>query len=253
MTMRFFYTILIVFIMMMSSCSKPASQSTPATNTQQTSQAPDLTNQFNALSAEVSALKDKIDAVSNNLDSMSKDFTKLKASPGLNLTDQVKKLDTDFPVLKDKVDSMSNSLTSITKDLNVVSSKVDSISNANTRLASQIAALEPGSALLSTENDGYTISSTKFGPFIIMKRGVSPYQEGFKVKLGIGNLTPATFKGARLHVTLGNQQTKIYNVSDEISPQAYTNVEIAITPASADEIKTLQVGLELSQIYLKTK
>jgi len=250
---RLLTVILFGSVVITSSCSKPASKPTPATNAQQTTQAPDLTNQFNTLSAEISALKDKVDAVSNNFDSMTKDFAKLKASPGPNLNDQIKKLDADFPVLKDKVDSMSNNLTSVSKDLNVVSSKVDSISNANTRLASQIAALEPGSALLSTENDGYTISSTKFGPFIIMKRGVSPYQEGFKVKLGIGNLTPVAFKGARLHVTLGNQQTKIYNVSDEISPQAYTNVEIAITPASADEIKTLQVGLELSQIYLKTK
>jgi hypothetical protein len=252
MTMRLFYAIFLILSMMMSGCNKPVKEA-PSASAQNTSPASSQTNDFTAINSDLSAVKEKVDALSSNFESMSKDFTKLMASPGINLTDQVKKLETDFTVLKDKVDIMSNDLASTSKGLNALSNKVESISNAYTGLASKIAALEPANALLSTENEGYTISSTKFGPFIIMKRGVSPYQEGFKVKLGIGNLTGASFKGARLHVTIGNQQTKIYNISDELSPQAYTNVEIAITPARADEIKTLQVGLELSQIYLKTK
>jgi peptidoglycan hydrolase CwlO-like protein len=254
MVTRLSAVILLGLTMIISGCNKPAVEAPPA-SAQKTAPAPafDPSSQLNTLNSDLSTLKEKVDLLSNNLDSMSKDFAKLKASPELNLTDQVKKLDADFPILKDKVDSMSNNLASISKDLSSVSNKIDSISNNYAGLASQMAALEPNNALLSTESEGYTIANTKFGPFIIMKRGVSPYQEGFKVKLGIGNLTPAAFKGARLHVTLGNQQNKIYNISDELSPQAYTNVEIAITPAKADEIKALQVGLELSQIYLKTK
>jgi hypothetical protein len=252
MAIRLFCTILLIFAMIMSGCDKPAKEATSA-SARKTEQADDLTSHINALNSDISTLKEKVDSLSINFDSMSKDFTLLKASSGLNLADKVKKLDTDFPVLRDKIDSMSNDLASISTDLNTVSNKVDSISKASAGLASRVAALEPGSAILSTENEGYTISSTKFGPFIIMKRGVTPYQEGFKVKLGIGNLTAAAFKGARLHVTIGNQQSKIYNISEELSPQAYTNVEIAISPARADEIKTLQVGLELSQMYLKTK
>jgi ABC-type transporter Mla subunit MlaD len=244
--------ILLGLAIIMSGCNKPAKESTTA-SAQNNAAVPYAVNQFNALNTDLSTVKDKVDALSNNVDSLSKEFQKLKASPDLNLSEQVKKLNTDFPVLKEKMDSMSNNLASVSKDLNDVSNKVDSISNACAGLTSKIASLEPGNALLSTENEGYTIASTKFGPFIILKRGVSPYQEGFKVKLGVGNLTGATFKGARLHVTLGNQQTKIYNLSDEISPQAYTNVEIAVSPAKTDEIKTLQVGLELSQMYLKTK
>jgi len=252
---------------MISGCKQAPKDTTPS-SVQKVSQAPDLTDQIKALNADLSILRDKVDSVSNNLSSISDDYTKLKASPALKLTDQVKKLNADLSILRDKVDSISNNLNSInlnsiSNNLKSISNNVDSISNDYAKLASRITALEPSNALLSTVSEGYTIASTKFGPFIITKKGASQYQDGFKVKLGIGNFTSATFKGAKLHVTWGvlsgqdkkwiNEQSKEFNITDELSSGAYTNVEIALTPAKADEIKTIQVGIELSQIYLKTR
>jgi hypothetical protein len=61
------------------------------------------------------------------------------------------------------------------------------------------------SATVSTEREGYGVARTQFGPFTVANRGVTPYLDGFKVKLAIGNLTSATFHGVKLTVTWGLQ------------------------------------------------
>jgi|WetSurMetagenome_2_1015567.scaffolds.fasta_scaffold51878_2 hypothetical protein len=257
--------ILLLLAVMITSCSRPAKE--PAKVKPQQS-APEQTYASSkedraALISEMTALKDKVDLLTNYFQAMSRDFAKLKTSSGSDLTEQVKKLDTDFTSMKEKVDSISDNFSSVSKDLNTLSARVDSMSNNYARLSSQVSSLEPSSAFLSTENEGYAIAGTQFGPFVITRRGVAPYQDGFRVKLGIGNLTAASFKGAKLRVTYGNfssrdkkftdEQSKLFNISDELSAGANTNVDIALSPVKAEDIKTIQVGLELSQMYLKTK
>jgi archaellum component FlaC len=264
--------ILLSLILMIFGCDKAPKKTTTSTSTQVASPATQdtalieryasLTTNFNEeidkLNADLIILRDEVALISN-------DYTELKASPALNLTDQVTTLSADLTTLKEKVDSISVKVDSISKDINSISTKVDSMSNEYNKVAYRVTALEPSDVLLSTENEGYAVANTKFGPFIITKRGTSQYDDGFKIKLGIGNFTNATFKGARLNVTWGvlsgkdkkikwiNKQSKEFDITDELSSGAYTNVEIALTPASAEEIKTIQVGIELSQVYLKTK
>ena len=204
-----------------------------------------LNEQINKLNSELIILSEKVDAIST-------DYTALKASPALGLTDQVKKMSADLSKLNERVDSISAKVDSTSKDISSISAKVDSISNDYSNVAYRVTALEPGSALLNTEKEGYAIADTKFGPFIITRRGVSRYNDGYKVKLGIGNFTNATFKGARLDVAWGSH-SKGFDVSDELASGAYTNVEIVLAPAGAEEIKVIRVGVELSQVYLKTK
>jgi hypothetical protein len=257
--------ILLLFAVMISSCNKPEKEPVKASPQQS---APAKTagpsNEENEpLISEMTALKDKVDLLIKYFQAMSKDFSKLKSFSESDMTEQVKKLDADFTSMKEKVDSVSGNFASISKDLNTLSARVDSMSNNYARLSSQVSALEPGSAFLSTENEGYAIANTQFGPFVITRRGVTPYQDGFRVKLAIGNLTAASFKGAKLRVTFGSfssrdkkftdEQSKLFNISDELSANAFTNVDIALSPVNAEEIKTIQVGLELSQMYMKTK
>jgi hypothetical protein len=259
---RILSIIFLSMTVMLFGCNR-SSKEPVTSNTQKATPTSDLTNQVKTVYSDLSDLRDKVDAISVNVDAISKDLATIKASPTSEIGKQVEKLDTNFPILKDKVDSISTSLISVSKDLNSVSSNVDSLSGDYVRLASQVIALEPSNALLSTENEGYAIAGTKFGPFVITKRGMSQYQDGYKVKLGIGNLTMASYKGAKLHITWGvlsghdrkwtNEQNKDFTIADELSSGSYTNVEIAITPARAEEIKTIQVGLDLTQIYLKTR
>lgn len=67
----------------------------------------------------------------------------------------------------------------------------------------RVLALESAEATVSTEEEGYDIAKTKFGPFTVSCRGATPYLDGFKVKLRIGNLTNAMFNGAKLNISWG--------------------------------------------------
>jgi len=73
----------------------------------------------------------------------------------------------------------------------------------------RVSALESGEATVSTEEEGYDIAKTKFGPFTVSCSGATPYLDGFKVKLRIGNLTNAKFNGAKLNICWGPRFPKL--------------------------------------------
>jgi hypothetical protein len=130
----------------------------------------------------------------------------------------------------------------------------------------RVSALESGEATVSTEEETYDIAKTKFGPFTVSSRGATPYLDGFKVKLRIGNLTNAKFHGAKLNIAWGppydnkksnyedwskNQKKKTIDLTTSFSPGAFNDIEIALTPAKAEEIKAFTVGIELNQLALR--
>jgi hypothetical protein len=130
----------------------------------------------------------------------------------------------------------------------------------------RVSALESGEATVSTEEEAYDIAKTKFGPFTVSSRGATPYLDGFKIKLRIGNLTNAKFNGAKLNISWGppydnknsnyeewskNQKKKTVDLTTSFSPGAFNDIEIALTPAKAEEIKSFTVGIELNQLALR--
>lgn len=130
----------------------------------------------------------------------------------------------------------------------------------------RLSALESGDASVSTEEEGYDVAKTKFGPFTVSTRGAVPYLDGFKVKLRIGNLTNANFNGAKLNVAWGpplteknaeewsmNQKRKKIDLTTRFLSGAFTDVEIVLTPAKAEEIKSITIGIELNQLSLRAR
>lgn len=133
----------------------------------------------------------------------------------------------------------------------------------------RVSALESGEATVSTEEAGYGVAKTKFGPFTVSTRSATPYLDGFKVKLRIGNLTNANFNGAKLNVNWGppldeknsknleewnkNQRLKVIDLTTNFPSGAFTDVEIVLTPAKAEDIKTFTVGIELNQLSLRER
>lgn len=125
-------------------------------------------------------------------------------------------------------------------------------------LESRIADLESSEATVTTEEEAYGIARTVFGPFTVVCVGVTPYLDGFKIKLAMGNLTAATFQGAKLRVTWGppfderNPERTLkhrdINVTNTFSPGSVSITEIIVTPAKPDEIKSIGVGIELRTI-----
>lgn len=151
-----------------------------------------------------------------------------------------------------KVPDNSEELRKLQTDLLVLQFRVD--------------ALESKDASVSTEEQAYGIAKTNFGAFTISARAVTPYLDGYKIKLRIGNLTSANFNGAKITVSWGppldkgnfseyfkNQKKKEFSVTNQFSSGAFTDLEVALTPAKPEEVKTLSVGIQLDQLSLRVR
>lgn len=152
-----------------------------------------------------------------------------------------------------------------------ISEEVRKLQTNLLKLQFRVDALESGGALVSTEEQGYGIAKTNFGAFTISANAVTPYLDGFKVKLRIGNLTSANFNGAKIAVSWGgakdifeqivndveggskNRKKKEVSVTNQFPSGAFTDLEVVLTPAKPEEIKTLWVGIQLDQLALRVQ
>lgn len=134
------------------------------------------------------------------------------------------------------------------------------------KLQFRVDALESGDASVSTEEQGYGIAKTNFGAFTISTKAVTPYLDGFKVRLRIGNLTSADFNGAKVTVSWGppfdeknpdeyfkNQKKREFSLTNKFSSGAFTDLEVVLTPAKPEDVKTLSVGIQLDQLALRVR
>jgi hypothetical protein len=130
--------------------------------------------------------------------------------------------------------------------------KVASLERDLLQLRMQVNAMSEGSATVSTEEKGYSIAQTKYGSFAIVCKNATPYLDGYKVQLSIGNLTSAQFKGAKIHLIWGKSLTssKDMSVTNSFLSGRYTTVELVMTPAKPEDIKKFIMILDFDQIAL---
>jgi len=110
-------------------------------------------------------------------------------------------------------------------------------------------------AITSTERYAYSSSSTTFGyspTFSVVCENLTPYLDGYKAQLAIGNLTSATFNGAKITLKWGEDlsKSKEISVTNTFHPGRYTNVEVSLTPARLEDVKGFSVTLIFNQIAL---
>lgn len=119
------------------------------------------------------------------------------------------------------------------------------------------------SATVKTDAQGYDIARTKHGPVTVSAVGVTPFLDGFKVQLRVGNLTGASFEGAKVKVEWGlpwdpkaaqeyfkSRKSKDFSVTQTFRAGSFTDVEVAVTPAAPSEVKELEVGLQFNSMRM---
>jgi hypothetical protein len=121
------------------------------------------------------------------------------------------------------------------------------------RHESRLNALEGNSATVSTEEQQYGLAKTPFGVFPIVCRNVTPFLDGYKVKLAIGNITSANFSGAKIKVSwslpfpkdgkpedidrfIKSMKEKEFDVTNFFPSGEYTDVELSISPSTPEEM-----------------
>jgi hypothetical protein len=84
--------------------------------------------------------------------------------------------------------------------------------------------------------------------------------------LSIGNPTTINFSGSEIEVEWGlpwvgsnhsfaeiqqSQKTKKFTFAKPFSSGAYTHVEVALTPAKPEEVKSIEVGIQWNRLSLR--
>jgi hypothetical protein len=116
-------------------------------------------------------------------------------------------------------------------------------------------------AIVSFEENTYGVARNKFGAFPVVGQSVEPFLDGFKIRVGVGNLTGATFHGAKLRISshgglppgfkrIGAAE-KTIDVQETFRPGRYTTVEAVLSPAKATAMKSIEVSVEFDSISLK--
>lgn len=124
-------------------------------------------------------------------------------------------------------------------------------------VAGRVDALEIGQryATISTTDQYSDVMTSQYGTFTVAPQGISPYLDGYKVKLRVGNLTAATFQRPTLKVYYGVDSMKMKEVPimPDLKSGWFTVTEVVLSPAKAEEVKTLMVGIETDSYSLRMK
>lgn len=119
-------------------------------------------------------------------------------------------------------------------------------------------------AFLSLTEKGYSVAEMPVGSVLIAVRDVTPYANGVKVKLDVGNPTSATFPGLKLQVAWANaapgtknydsntHQKKEISISGEIKPGAWNTEEIILAPAKPDQVDYVTIKPSAPRVVLRT-
>lgn len=140
--------------------------------------------------------------------------------------------------------------------------RIKELANGRFRSDLRLNELENGSASVSTETRKYGILRNQHGNFTVLANDPRPFLDGYKVRLEIGNFTSVQFNGGKIHVWWSRPydkkvpdqdmefRDKVFDVTNVFRSGAYTAVDVALTPAKADSVKSLLVGLEFDNVSL---
>ena len=115
-------------------------------------------------------------------------------------------------------------------------------------------------ALLDCGTSGYARMDATGGFFLVSCDDATPYLDGYKVTLDIGNPSLMTYKAATLTVRWASSpfwlvdSAGIHTLSTELlqdlRPGAWTTVSLTLAPAKADQLKNLGVSIGTNRVSL---
>lgn len=146
-----------------------------------------------------------------------------------------------------------------------------------TNLYQRVSTLETRVSALETDHSGdwvpidpnspsYQQLGTTFGVLLVKTKSVTPYLDGYKVKVEIGNPYNMTFGGFQLAYWV--IKTRSDNSADTFTPPplstepttedrtetlqpgSWNEIAFTVAPATADDIRNLCISIRLNQVHL---
>jgi uncharacterized lipoprotein YehR (DUF1307 family) len=122
------------------------------------------------------------------------------------------------------------------------------------------------SITIDATSKGFQRLDTDLGPFLISVDGVTPYLNGHKLNLRIGNPSMCNFAGFTLKAKWGgafNQngevtyadwekslKSKEENFTERLEPGAWNKIEIVLAPAKPEQLEYIEIQMEVNHVLL---
>jgi hypothetical protein len=170
-----------------------------------------------------------------------------------------------------KIASLEERTTALNTQLNAANNNILTLQGQVMVLNAEVQMLlaPDASVVLDPTTRAYSIVKTNLGQLLVSVVDFSPYLNGYKLKLAVGNPSFVTYNGAKLAVRWGtapswgkkdfdgatwNQslQTKELSITNSILPGAWNNVEVVVAPATAEQTAYLALSINLDQVALRS-
>jgi hypothetical protein len=167
---------------------------------------------------------------------------------------------------QDKANAATAKVEQLEKEKSDLEERIGKLESQQFFTGLRLSDLENSEVDLKTDEDKYGIDHTSNGTFYVYVSKIEPFMDGYKVFLNVGNPSAATFSGANFNVRWGltydakgkslqeiNESRKEKNISStkSFSAGAYTLVELPLTPATAEEVRTISVSVKFDQLSLR--
>jgi hypothetical protein len=113
----------------------------------------------------------------------------------------------------------------------------------------------------STKNYGRL--DTDVGRLLVICEDVSPYANGYRVSIRIGNVTMATLNGFKLNVSWGRaygdttvigweaaRHESTFDYTEELLPGRWNKVSFVLAPAQSHDLDLVTLGVETDRVSL---
>lgn len=147
-----------------------------------------------------------------------------------------------------------------------------SISGYDNRLwAIELARLEYQEISRDLSSRQYQRLDTKIGSLLVSVESAEPYLDGYKVRLNIGNPSYVTYTGFKLKVKWAKKydsskfsyaswsewsksiREKEIPFTEKLEPGTWNEVELILSPASADQLGYVRLSIETNQVGLRVR
>lgn len=151
------------------------------------------------------------------------------------------------------------------EDLVTLKAAVEDLKNKTSLHDAQLEAVDEADAIVS-EGGNYGIAKTRQGIFLVSIEKLEPYLDGYKATLHIGNISTLTMLGGDFVVKWGlpwntpnkkltdiwaSRKSKKFTFAQNFPVGSYTAIEVALTPAKPEEVKTLNVAISWNRVSLR--
>lgn len=168
---------------------------------------------------------------------------------------------------QDAASRLQQLVTKLERDVASLQAKVKELEDGLGSVQSELWSLEGekrDTIALDVSSRAHQRLDTDFGSFLVSIEDVSPYLNGQRLKLNVGNLSYVTYRGFTITAAWGkkftagmkfadwrpSRQEKEISFTDTLLPGRWNRVDLFLVPASAEQLGFVNITMKTSVVTL---